>query len=78
MVRAVPPAARWQARVRAAIDEGRQRPEPEKQDEENGEAAPHLKLMLADTQQRREASDKEVTMIRAAPREIRRERTTTH
>jgi hypothetical protein len=34
--------------------------------------------MLADTQQRREASDKEVTMIRAAPREIRRERTTTH
>jgi hypothetical protein len=48
VVRPVPPAARRQACVRAAVDEGRQRPQPEKQHEKNGEAAPHLKPMLAD------------------------------
>ena len=71
MVRAVPPAARWQARVRAAIDEGRQRPEPEKQDEENGEAAPHLKFMLADTERDPAAGDKNLTMIHSPLKETR-------
>lgn len=48
VVRPVAAAARRQARVLAAVDKGRQRPESEKQNQEDGEAAPHLKLMLAD------------------------------
>ena len=75
-VRPVPAAARWQARVRAAVDQGRQWPEPEKQHEKNGEAAPHLKLMLADTQHRGAASDKKVTMSHSPLRDNRRKRIT--
>ncbi len=51
VVRSVPAAARRQACVRAAVDEGRQRPESEEQDQEDGEAAPHQNPMLADSQQ---------------------------
>jgi hypothetical protein len=53
MVRSVPPAAHRQARVSAAVDQGRQWPEPEKQDQKNGEAAPHLKPMLPDTERQK-------------------------
>jgi hypothetical protein len=70
-MRTVPAAARWQARVSAVVDEGRQRPEPEEQDEENGEAAAHLKLMLADTERDPAAGDKNLTMIHSPLKETR-------
>jgi len=60
-VRAVPAAARGQGRVRAAVDEGRQWPQPEEQGQKNGEAAPHLHIMLADTKRDPAAGDKKVT-----------------
>ena len=71
VMRTVPAAARWQARVSAVVDEGRQRPEPEEQDEENGEAAPHLKFMLADTERDPAAGDKNLTMIHSPLKETR-------
>jgi hypothetical protein len=46
VVSSVPAATGWQACTLAAIDESRQRPEAEKQDEKNGESAPHLNLMI--------------------------------
>ena len=48
VMRPVPAAARRQARVLAAVDKRRQRSQPEKQNQEDGEAALHLELMLAD------------------------------
>jgi hypothetical protein len=52
-MRSVPSAAWRQARVFDAVDEGGQRTESEKQDEEDGEGAPHLDIMLADAERRR-------------------------
>ena len=52
VVRPVPPATGRQAGILAAVDQGRQRTQPEEQDQENGEAAPHLHFMLADSLRR--------------------------
>jgi hypothetical protein len=48
-MRSVPAAARRQACVFDAVDKGRERSESEEQEEEDGKATPHLKIMLADT-----------------------------
>jgi hypothetical protein len=53
VVGSVPPATCGQARVSAAVDQGRERPQTEEQDKKNGEAALHLKIMLAEAEHRR-------------------------
>jgi hypothetical protein len=44
----MPPAAGRQVRILAAVKQRRQRPKPKYQDQQYGEAAPHLKVMLAE------------------------------
>lgn len=48
MMRAVPPAACGQARLIVAPQQRRHRPQREKQNQQNGEPAPHLAFMLHD------------------------------
>ena len=49
MVRSVTAAAGWEARVVfAGRKVSRKRPQPEEQNQENGNAAPHLEMMLHD------------------------------
>jgi len=48
MVRSVPPAAWRKTAVLSAVNQGRQRPQSEEQQEDDGEATPHLRLILAD------------------------------
>jgi hypothetical protein len=51
MVRSVVTAAWGQARVLAAGERDRQRPQPEEEDQENGKPAPHLGSMLHEKRQ---------------------------
>jgi hypothetical protein len=67
VVHPVPPATGRQACVFAAVDKSRQRPESEEQNQKDGEAAPHLKLMLAETDRHWAASDKKVTKLSVGP-----------
>ena len=46
MVRSMAAAAGRQARIVAGIESGRKRPQPEEQNEEDGERAPHLGSIL--------------------------------
>lgn len=46
VMRSVAAAAGGQARVVVGCERGRKRPQPEKQNEEDGESAPHLQLMV--------------------------------
>jgi len=46
MVRAVPPATGRQTRIVAGFERGRERPQPEEQDHQDGKTAPHLRQML--------------------------------
>jgi hypothetical protein len=48
MVRPVPPATGRETRILSTVDQGRKRPEAEEQQEEDGEAAPHVISMLAE------------------------------
>jgi hypothetical protein len=59
----VPPATRRQACVFGAIRQSRKRTQPEEQNQKNGEATPHLHIMLPDTERTRADDDKRVTMI---------------
>jgi hypothetical protein len=48
------PSAAWrEARILSTVDEGRQRPQSENQHEKYGEAAPHLQVMLSETEARK-------------------------
>jgi hypothetical protein len=48
MMRSMPAAARGQARIFAAGQQYRQRPQPEQQNQEDGKPTPHLKLIVHD------------------------------
>ena len=46
VMRSIAAAARRQARVVAGCEGGSERPQPEEQNEEDGESAPHLEFMV--------------------------------
>jgi hypothetical protein len=64
----VPPAARGQTCILAAVNEGRQRSQPEEQDQEDGEAAPHLRFMLAQTEKSTECNQPPILLARTRSR----------